>query len=182
MRLILLVLFIAIPLLEIAVFIQLGQTVGVLATILLVIVTAVVGTMVLHAQGFAVLQRANETMQRGAPPIEPVMEGILLLISGAFLLTPGLITDAVGAALLVPPLRQFVARQILKRALGGTFFDISVFGQSGQPDNDQPGFDREQSPFQRPGNRDPSAGETIIEGEFTRVDEHTVNPRRRGKP
>jgi UPF0716 protein FxsA len=172
MRLILLIVFIAMPLLEIAVFIQLGQAIGLWMTIFIVVATAIIGTTVLHSQGFAVLQRASDTMRQGVPPIEPIVEGVLLLISGAFLLTPGLITDSIGAALLVPPLRQFVARSVIKRASGG-LFGTTVFHQGGEPND--------QSQNSRSEYRDPISGDTVIEGEFTRVDEHTVNPRRRGK-
>ncbi len=169
MRLILLILFIAMPLLEIAVFIQLGDAIGLWMTIFIVVATAIVGTTVLHSQGFAVLQRANDTMRQGAPPIEPIVEGVLLLIAGAFLLTPGLITDTIGGLLLIPPLRQILARGIIKRAAGG-LFGAAIYQQAPDQDGHQP----------RPDHRDPVSGDAIIEGEFTRVDEHTVNPRRRG--
>ncbi len=162
MRLILLILFIAMPLLEIAVFIQMGQAIGIWMTILIVIATAVIGTTVLHAQGFAVWQRFGETMRQGAPPIEPVTEGVLLLIAGALLLTPGLITDAVGAILLVPPLRQLIARWGINRLLGRGIFTVHHSTNAHEPPPNEP--------------PESHRSETIIEGEFTRVDEQTINP------
>ncbi|MGH1419553.1 MAG: FxsA family protein [Hyphomicrobiaceae bacterium] len=168
MRLILLILFIAMPLLEIAVFIQLGDAIGLWMTIFIVVATAIIGTTVLHSQGFAVLQRANASMRQGAPPIEPIMEGVLLLVAGAFLLTPGLITDSIGGLLLIPPLRQLFARGIIKRAAGG-LFGATIYQENGEPDE-----------FHSRPRRDASTSdETVIEGEFTRVDEHTINPHRR---
>lgn len=164
MRLILLILFIAMPLLEIAVFIQMGHIIGFWMTLLLVVATALIGTTVLHAQGFTVWQRFGDSMRQGAPPIVPVIEGVLLLVAGALLLTPGLITDTIGALLLVPPFREWLAKMLIDRALAAGNFQ--VFQSSP--------YSNEADPFEtKPQNQD-----TVIDGEFERVDEHTINPNR----
>lgn len=164
MRLFLLILFIAMPLMEIAVLIQLGQIIGFWMTILLVIATAVIGTTVLHAQGFSVLRRANETLRRGAPPIEPVAEGVLLIVAGAFLLTPGLITDSLGAILLIPPFRQWIARWGLERLLGFATFDNSIHENYTYRDASADPTDQRYQ------------NGTVIDGDYTRVDETTHDP------
>ena len=84
MPLLLLLLFIAVPLAEIAILIKVGQHIGLLWTVLIVIATAVIGTTLLRAQGFGVMARASEALAAGRMPVETVIEGLFLLISGAF--------------------------------------------------------------------------------------------------
>ena len=117
-RAILLLIFIAIPLIEIALLIKIGQAIGFWATILLVIGTAGFGTLVLHAQGMQTLNRVLASVNDGKPPVTPVLEGFLLLIAGMLLLTPGILTDSVGFILLVPPIRQLLVRHALSHAGG----------------------------------------------------------------
>lgn len=105
MRLVILGLFIAVPLLEIAVFIQVGGFIGLWPTIGLVLLTAVVGTSLLRAQGLATLNRAQASMQRGEMPLREVFDGACLLVAGVLLLTPGFVTDAMGLLLFLPPVR-----------------------------------------------------------------------------
>ncbi len=179
----LLVLFIAVPLVELALLIQLGNYVGVLATIGIVIATAVIGTALLRSQGFAVLARASDALQAGKAPVEPVVEGLFLLIAGAFLLTPGLLTDTVGFLLLVPPIRRAVASWAIKKALASGMVRVRTF-TTGQ---DGPGQTPHQETFSdetvgkrggedrfRPSDRrrgKPAKGPTVIEGDYERVDE-----------
>ncbi|MGB0749922.1 MAG: FxsA family protein [Magnetospiraceae bacterium] len=105
MPLILLALFIGIPILEIAVFVQVGDRIGLWPTLGTVILTAVVGTALLRHQGFTVLNRARATLDRGEMPLVEVFDGLCLLVAGALLLTPGFVTDAIGFILTIPPLR-----------------------------------------------------------------------------
>ncbi len=112
MPLLLLALFIIVPLVEIAILIQLGKAIGLMATIALVILTAIIGTTILRSQGLAVLTRANDALEAGRIPVDSVVDGVFLLLAGAFLLTPGLITDAVGFAFLIPPFRHWLATKI----------------------------------------------------------------------
>ena len=104
-----LITFIAVPVIEIALFIQVGSLIGLLPTLATVVLTAVIGTWLLRQQGFAVLADARKTMERSEIPLEPVIHGIFLLIAGLLLLTPGFFTDAIGFACLIPKLRLAVA-------------------------------------------------------------------------
>lgn len=186
-RLLLLAAFIAIPLIEIVLLIKVGGAIGVLATVFIVIATAVVGTSLLHRQGFSVLARANEAMQAGRVPLESVIEGVFLLIAGAFLLTPGLLTDTLGFLLLVPPVRRAIASWSLKKILASGTVSGGVYtsGPAGAGDGDEqpgdhwPGSEApkgwERAAHQR---RRRNSAPDIIEGEYERVDERTVNPSR----
>jgi len=97
--------FIGVPLLEIAVFIQVGGAFGLGWTLALVVLTAVLGTALLRAQGMATLNRAKANLERGEVPMREVFDGACLLVGGALLLTPGFVTDTMGFLLLLPPVR-----------------------------------------------------------------------------
>lgn len=105
---ILFLIFILIPIIEITLFIKLGGYLGLLPTIGLVFLTAIVGVTLLRWQGMATLLRAKSRMAEGKMPAQEMAEGILLAIAGAFLLTPGFFTDAIGFVLLFPPVRRMV--------------------------------------------------------------------------
>jgi UPF0716 protein FxsA len=112
---ILLLAFIVTPLAEIAVFIQVGGWLGLWPTLALIVLTAVVGTWILRWQGLGLLDRARRQLDRGVPPVFEVFSGLCLLVAGALLLTPGFITDASGALLLVPPVRALLYRSVRDR-------------------------------------------------------------------
>lgn len=112
---ILLIVFIGVPLVEIGVFIQVGGWLGLAPTLIIVIATAVIGTALLRRQGLATLARARENMDRGVLPMVEIFDGVCLLLAGALLLTPGFVTDALGAVLLMPPARRFLGRAIAAR-------------------------------------------------------------------
>ena len=105
-----LVAFVVVPLAEIAVLIQVGSWLGLAPTLALIVLSAVVGTWVLRRQGFGVLARARRQMEQGVMPVAEVFEGLCLLVAGVLLLTPGFLTDAAGALLLVPPVRVLLYR------------------------------------------------------------------------
>lgn len=123
---ILLILFIAIPLIEIYFLIQVGEIVGALPTILLVVGTAVLGVALLRIQGISTLTRMQTSLQRGELPAQTILEGVMLLLAGGLLLTPGFVTDFMGFLLLVPFIRQkLAATMIIKgilRAQGAQFY------------------------------------------------------------
>ena len=108
--LILLTALIGVPLIEIALFIQVGGWLGLVPTLILIVLTAVVGAWMLRVQGFAVLTRAQRQLAEGVLPVAEVFEGLCLLVAGALLLTPGFLTDAIGALLLVPACRALLYR------------------------------------------------------------------------
>ena len=111
----LLVAFILVPLAEIAVLIEVGGWLGLWPTLGLIVLTAVIGAWMLRHQGLAVLHRAQQQMQQGAPPVAEVFEGFCLVIAGALLLTPGFLTDSVGGLLLVPPVRKLLYQRVRRR-------------------------------------------------------------------
>ena len=113
----LLLLFILVPIAELAVILQVGDLIGVWWTIALLIADSVLGSLLMRAQGRATWRRFTAAMQAGRPPAREVLDGALVLLGGAFLITPGFITDVFGLALLLPPSRA-VIRRLLVRRLG----------------------------------------------------------------
>ena len=111
----LLLLFFTIPLLEITVLLQVGSAIGVLPTIAMVVLTAVIGAGLIRAQGIATLGRVRLELERGELPAVGIIEAAMLLVAGALLLTPGFVTDAVGFLILVPPLRRRAIQSFLIR-------------------------------------------------------------------
>jgi UPF0716 protein FxsA len=111
--------FIGVPLIEIALFIKVGGLIGLWPTIAIVIVTALAGTALIRHQGLNTLQRAQQEMDAHRLPVRELFDGVCLLFAGALLLTPGFLTDAVGFALLVPPLRRLLGNYVW-RALQNT--------------------------------------------------------------
>ena len=107
--------FLLVPLIEIALFIQIGGLIGLWATLAIVVLTAVAGTMLVKSQGALVLSRLRDSFQTLRYPTEPLAHGAMILFSGALLLTPGFFTDAVGFLLLVPAVRYWLLREVAKR-------------------------------------------------------------------
>jgi len=110
-------LFIGVPLLEIWLLIKVGGVIGVGWTMASVVATAVVGAALVRAQGLSTYSRIHQMMARGETPAIEVMEGLVLFLAGALLLTPGFFTDALGFLALVPPLRRRVILSILSRGI-----------------------------------------------------------------
>ena len=128
--------FIAVPVIEIFLLIQVGQVIGAWWTIGLVILTAIIGVRLLKIQGISTLMRAQEKMQSGNMPAQEMLEGIGLIVAGAFLLTPGFFTDGFGFCLLIPPIRRVMVNAIVARmAVSGQFVSMHG-GQSHQSTND----------------------------------------------
>jgi len=114
---VLLLVFVLVPLVEIYLLIKVGSVLGALPTVLLVVATAVIGVALLRYQGLYTLARVNDAMNRGELPAQPMMEGAVLLVCGALLLTPGLLTDVLGFLGLVPGVRRWLVSNFLKQAL-----------------------------------------------------------------
>lgn len=113
--LILLAALIGVPLIEIALFIKIGGWIGPAPTLALVVLTAVIGVWMLRLQGVGVMLSAQRQLAAGSLPVAEVFEGLCLVIAGALLLIPGFFTDAVGALLLVPPVRRALYGQVSRR-------------------------------------------------------------------
>jgi UPF0716 protein FxsA len=110
MPLIILALLIGIPLIEIALFIEIGDEIGIWPTIGLCIATALAGSLMLRVQGLSTLMRARAAMARDQMPVREMLDGIGLAIAGALLLTPGFATDTVGLLLFIPAVRRWLGR------------------------------------------------------------------------
>ena len=107
--------FILIPLIEIILFIQLGSLIGLWLTLLTVLITAIIGTIMVRAQGLAAVSRLQSSFSRLENPSEPLANGAMILFSGALLLTPGFLTDAIGFAFLIPVVRLNLYRYMQKK-------------------------------------------------------------------
>ena len=128
MALFLLVLvFIVVPLAELYVILKVGDSIGWAWTILLLAADSILGSVLLKTQGRAVWRRFNAELERGRMPHREAIDGVLVIFGGAFLLTPGFLTDIVGVLLLIPPTRS-VIRGIVVRRLGKRFV-TSVTGR-----------------------------------------------------
>ena len=110
-------LFLVVPIVEIYLLIEVGSVIGAPLTILLIVATAVIGAFLLRQQGMSTLARFQKNMASGALPAKEMMEGVLLVIGGALLMTPGFFTDTIGFLCLLPFTRQFIVNQIIKRSL-----------------------------------------------------------------
>jgi len=111
----LLLIFIIVPIVEMWLLIQVGGLIGAVPTIAAVLLTAVIGLAMLRRQGLSTLLRVNQRMESGELPAQEMLEGIVLAVSGALLLTPGFFTDAIGFAGLTPMLRQWMVRRLVGR-------------------------------------------------------------------
>jgi UPF0716 protein FxsA len=115
MPLLLVLLFIVVPIAELAILIQVGQLIGVWWTIALLIADAVLGSMLARSQGRTVWRRFNEALAAGRAPAREVLDGTLVLFGGALLLAPGFLTDILGIVLLLPPTRALVRAVLVRR-------------------------------------------------------------------
>jgi UPF0716 protein FxsA len=118
MPLVLIVLFIVVPIAELYVIIQVGEAIGVLPTIALLIADSVLGSMLMRSQGRSAWRRFNRAIEEGRIPAREVLDGVLVVFGGALLLTPGFLTDILGAVLLVPPTRALVRKLAARRLVG----------------------------------------------------------------
>jgi UPF0716 protein FxsA len=159
MGILLLAAFIAVPLIEIALFIEVGGAIGLWPTLAIVVMTAIAGSGLLRHQGTATLARARRQLDNNVLPARELFDGVCLLFAGALLLTPGFFTDTVGLLLFVPAvrdmLRTFAARYVETHAEARVFVD----GEEIDPRRGGPGRHR------RPHPRD-----DVIDADFREVD------------
>jgi UPF0716 protein FxsA len=142
--------FIAIPIIEIALFIQVGGWIGLWPTLGIVVLTAILGTMLVKSQGRLALQNLQRSFSQLNDPTEPLAHGAMILLAGALLLTPGFFTDATGFALLIPGVRAAAYRYLRARVTVARF-------EMGQRST----FSASHHPAHRP---------DIIDGEFHEID------------
>lgn len=112
----LLLLFILVPISELAIFIALGDKIGLAPTLGIIVLTAILGAYLTKSQGIKALNKYQQALTQGKLPHDEVMDGLMILIAGAVLLTPGFLTDAIGFSLLIPPFRR-VIKAIIKDRL-----------------------------------------------------------------
>ena len=108
-------LFVVVPILELVLLIELGKVVGLLPTVGLVVLTGVTGAWLARAEGLRVFLQFQRELASGKLPGQALMDGISVLVGGAFLLTPGVLTDVVGFSLLLPPTRRWIQRRMRAR-------------------------------------------------------------------
>ena len=146
---------IAVPIIEIALFIEVGERIGALNTILMIVITAMIGTWLLRNQGLQTLQRAQESLNQNVFPVSEVFDGLCLVAAGGLLLTPGFVTDVFGFLLFIPWMRRFL------RGIGWSFLARS--GRAGVWTN-------AEHPMGPGGNHPAGNGPATIDGKFREID------------
>lgn len=161
---ILLLLFIAVPIIEISLFIQVGGVLGMWPTIGLVIITAFFGATLVRSQGLQTLMSVQSRLQQGELPAQQIVEGVMLAVAGVLLLTPGFMTDVFGMAVLLPAPRAWLAKQLMSKVkvnnmAAGGFQSHSHFQQG--------------NPFEQSGSRphDNYQDGDTFEGEYQKKDD-----------
>ena len=137
----LLILFIAVPVVELVLLIEIGQRVGTIATVGLIIGTGIVGASLARQQGISTLARLRNDLDAGQLPAEPIVDGVLILLAAVVLITPGVLTDLVGFLCLVPAFRRWLQRFLKRRferavqeaAVGVTKASVVAGDRSRQP-------------------------------------------------
>lgn len=145
--------FVAVPLIEIGLFIQIGGAIGLWSTLLIVVLTAVLGTYLVRTQGLLAIGKLQNSFSQLQDPTEPLAHGAMILFAGALLLTPGFFTDALGFALCVPFIRSRVFQSLRKR------INVKSFSMGGQKPPPQEPFDQ-----------------NVIDGDFEEVENTTSDP------
>jgi UPF0716 protein FxsA len=150
--------FLMVPIIEIALFIQVGGLIGLWPTLMIVVLTAVLGTWLVRTQGMMALGQLRSSFEQLQDPAEPLAHGAMILFAGALLLTPGFFTDAFGFALLMPPVRMAAYRFLRSKMTVASF----QMGPGTMHGRHYPG-----------GQPHPGADGDIIDGDF-----EEVHPRR----
>lgn len=120
-----------VPIIEIALFIQVGGAIGLWPTLAIVVATALAGTILLRSQGIATLNSLQNSVASGDNPMQPIAHGALILVAGVLLLTPGFFTDAFGLSLMIPPVRAALIKMGASRLAARTvIFSDGAMGQS----------------------------------------------------
>jgi UPF0716 protein FxsA len=132
MPLLLVILFIVVPIVELYVIIQVGQMIGVVPTLILLLADALLGSWLLKREGRSAWRRFNEALAARRFPGKEVADGVLIIIGGTLLLTPGFVSDIFGLFLLLPPTRA-IARRLLKRMTIGRFMVVGLGGGTSDP-------------------------------------------------
>jgi UPF0716 protein FxsA len=171
---VLLLLFICVPVIEIGLFIQVGDLLGLWPTIAIVLATAFAGAALVRSQGMQTLMSVQSRLQQGEMPAQQILEGVMLAVAGVLLLTPGFMTDAFGMLVLLPAPRAILAKWLMTRvkmnsfSAGAGFNQQSGFGGQGGF-GDQGGFGH--NPFQQGPSHSSEQDKNTYEGEYERKDD-----------
>jgi UPF0716 protein FxsA len=133
----LLAIFIVVPIAELYVIFKVGDSIGWLPTLVLLAADSILGSLLMRSQGRAVWARFTEAMQAGRIPHREVLDGVLIIFGGAFLITPGFLTDLIGVTLLLPPTRSLWRQLVLRR--GGRRVAMFVSGAGPGRAGSEPG-------------------------------------------
>ncbi len=156
----LLLLFIVLPMVELGLLIELGRRIGFWPTMGIIVVTGLLGSTLARGQGLAVWRQFNQRLQQGQLPGTELVDGLIILVSAAFLLTPGVITDVVGIVGLLPFTRGFIRRAVLaylgrQQAAGALRFHVDIqgaaFRRTAEPPSAPDELDWQGTPRERPG-------------------------------
>jgi UPF0716 protein FxsA len=128
----LLILFVLVPLAELYVIFQVGDAIGAVWTILLLAADSILGAWLMKSQGRAVWRRFNAALAEGRAPTREVFDGVLVIFGGAFLITPGFITDVIGVVFLLPPTRALIRRIAARRLLSAGAVRVARFPRGGR--------------------------------------------------
>ncbi|WP_188259794.1 FxsA family protein [Azospirillum tabaci] len=165
----LLLLFLLLPIAEIATFIEVGDWIGAGPTVGLVILSAILGSVLLRWQGLSVLKRAQEAAERGESPVGAVFEGFCVVVAGLLLIIPGFLTDIVGILLFVRPVRNALGRWLFDRMKGAASFQMhGRMGGQGWSSGRNP-----NGPHGGPRNRPPPG---VIDVDYQEVDPDGGHP------
>lgn len=145
MPLVLVALFIVVPLLELAVILQVGREIGAWWTIALLVADSILGSLLMRAQGRTAWRRFTQATRSGRPPATEVLDGALIVAGGALLFTPGFLTDALGLSLLLPPTRAVVRRVLARRLLSRMMAGLGSNSPRARPAAPPRGYDVEGS-------------------------------------
>jgi UPF0716 protein FxsA len=148
--------FVMVPIIEIALFIQVGGLIGTWPTLAIVVLTAFAGTRLMKAQGALALRDVQRSFSDMRDPTEPLAHGAMILISGVLLLTPGFFTDALGLALLVPAVRKAVLAYVRARVQVRSFSSHTMHSH---------------------GPRSRYSDDSVIDGEFSPLDDADMPPK-----
>ncbi len=156
------VLFVVMPIVEISVLLEVGDAIGGWTTLAIVILTAIVGAHLVRAQGLAALAEIKQKTAMGEVPADTIVEGIMILVAGILLVTPGFITDTFGLLMTIPLTRKPFAKVLVTQF--GQQIKAQHFSYQGQG-----GFSHQSgSPFSR---SNPNDDDSVIEGEWRRTDD-----------
>ena len=108
------IIFIIIPLIEVILFIKVGKYIGLWNTISIIVITGIIGAILVKSQGISILKKGLEELQSNKLPLKPMLEAVAIVVAGAFLLTPGFLTDTLGGILLIPILRGKILEIVIK--------------------------------------------------------------------